>query len=81
MREIDVHGLTVAQAKSLIESTLNYAVRKKELSIAVIHGFHEGNRIKTMLHNNGITHPSIIRVRSKIDNPGITIIDLRMKID
>jgi DNA-nicking Smr family endonuclease len=76
--KIDVHGLRVQEAMNLIRFSIDQAVARRELTLEITHGFHGGARIQhRVLRLSAVDHPAILRVRSKIDNPGISIVELR----
>lgn len=76
--KIDVHGLRVHEALGMIMKTIDAAVARRDLTVEITHGFHGGARIQhRVLQLTACDHPAILRVRSKIDNPGISIVELR----
>lgn len=80
--EINVHGLTLMEAKQVIQKAVQEAIRKNDSSLLINHGFNHGNKIKTMvLNDHSISHPLIIRRRSHLLNPGVTIFDLKVEFD
>lgn len=75
--EIDVHGMTAAEAQHQIDLLLAQATGAV-YRIRVIHGYHRGTGIKTMLleeYNYG-RHPKVHKVVGG-SNPGITELVLR----
>jgi len=75
--EIDLHGMNLYQAKSMIDSQL----RKSSgavYRVRLIHGYRGGTEIKNMIweeYSYG-RHPKVIRMQEG-DNPGITELVLR----
>lgn len=69
--EIDIHGLTVREAKTLLEQRLT-SLPNKYGQITVIHGYKAGNRLQTMVRKD-LKHK---RIKQKIlsMNQGETIL-------
>ncbi len=69
-QEIDIHGLTCAEAKKVI--TQRIASCPKGCELRVIHGFHGGQALQKMVRNE-LKHP---RIKSKLIglNNGETIL-------
>ncbi len=73
--EVDVHGLTKDMAKREIEQTIAKCPQNIK-RIIIIHGYQNGDAIKTMVHSpNGIRSKRIKRKRFTM-NQGITILEL-----
>nr|WP_308624796.1 hypothetical protein [uncultured Eisenbergiella sp.] len=75
--ELDLHGKNVLQAKQEVENALKRA-DGSVYRLRVIHGFHGGTGIKSMLledYSYG-REPKVIRVQGGV-NPGITELVLR----
>lgn len=75
--EIDVHGMRVDEAKRAIGKLL-LSAGGSVYRIRVIHGYHGGNRIKTMIREEYSYYrdDKVIRVEGG-ENPGITELVLR----
>ncbi len=71
---VDTHGLTVKDAKRLIQNLI--VLDREESEIHIIHGFNHGTAIKEMIGNT-IANPRINSKRTPANNPGITIIGLQ----
>ncbi len=73
---IDIHGLTVREAKTTVEKFIAKAPKDCE-SITVIHGYHSGTELKELIQSrNGIRSKRIERKRYTL-NQGETIYILR----
>ena len=73
--EVDLHGLTVADALARVERAVNDAILDDRAELRVIHG-QSGGRIRASLHHwlSGI--PTIRAFRLDPRNAGVTIISL-----
>jgi DNA mismatch repair protein MutS2 len=71
--EIDLHGLTVAEALERAERALNDALLADESELRLIHG-RGGGRLKAALHRWLNTVPSVRRFRLDPRNEGVTIV-------
>ncbi|MGI5960061.1 MAG: Smr/MutS family protein [Massiliimalia sp.] len=69
--EIDIHGLTVSEAKKKLERTIS-TLPDRYSQITVIHGYQAGTSLQTMVRKN-LKHR---RIKRKILclNPGETIL-------
>lgn len=75
--EMDVHGLTAAQARGRIDTALARATGAV-YRIHVIHGYHHGTGIKSMLlEEYGYGRSDKVLRISNGANPGITELVLR----
>ena len=75
--EIDLHGLTAAQAQTKIEAAVRTAP-KSVYRIRCIHGYHGGVRIREMIRREfgyGL-EPRVLRIEMG-SNEGITELVLR----
>ncbi len=80
--KIDVHGMRVEAAIKHIIKSIDIALDHRDYVVEITHGFNRGSAIqKRVLSLQQKDHPSILRVRSHLTNPGISIIDLRIEID
>lgn len=79
--KIDVHSMYVEEAMDLILKQIELCVKYNDNTLEVVHGFNKGSAIKSrVLKLTSKNHPAIIRARSHIFNPGITIIDIRVNL-
>ena len=77
--KIDVHHMWVKEAMAYIMKQIDVCVDNQDSVLEVVHGFNQGVAIKSkLLRLNHEDHPAILRVRSHIHNPGISVIDLRV---
>lgn len=75
--EIDIHGMTANEAKKYIDGVLQKA-DKSVYRIRVIHGYHGGTSLKSMLmdeYNYGRNN-QVKKIQGG-NNPGITELVLR----
>ena len=70
MIEIDVHGLTRAEAARRIDQALKNA-NKNVIMIRIIHGYQGGTALRQMIRSRYRKHPKVKRVELSM-NPGIT---------
>ena len=73
--KIDLHGLTQDEAVKVIDKAIAGA-KPTTYQLQLIHGFHRGNSLRTMIHNWYQYEPKVKRIIPG-DNPGITILVLR----
>lgn len=76
--EIDVHGCSVAEAKTMITRALK-TMNKDVRVLRVVHGYHNGQKIAAMVRRNFRSHPKIERIELSM-NPGITDLIIRRKL-
>ena len=77
-----MHGLVVDQALIYIFKSINLALDHSDYVLEIMHGFNRGSAIqRRILKLSSEDHPSIVRVRSHILNPGVSIIDLKVDFD
>lgn len=75
-KTIDVHGMTKIEAQKAIERCIADAPKGCE-SVTVIHGYHSGTELKSMIQSrNGIRSKRIERKKYTM-NQGETIFILR----
>ncbi len=80
--KIDVHGLRVEAAIQHVLKSIDVALDHRDYVIEVTHGFNRGSAIqKRVLSLQQSDHAAILRVRSHLFNPGVSIIDLKIEID
>ena len=72
--EVDIHGMTRAQAKTHIDSQLKRA--KDASRLRIIHGYHGGTELRNMVRHVYAKHPQVLRVELGL-NPGETDLVLR----
>lgn len=73
--EIDIHGLNKVQAKTYIDFTLNKSGRSV-YRLRIIHGFHNGTELKSMIRSVYKNHPKVKRIEYGM-NQGETDLILR----
>ncbi|MBQ6809345.1 MAG: Smr/MutS family protein [Clostridia bacterium] len=73
--ELDIHGMTKMQAKTLIGSRLK-AIPKSAYRLRIIHGYHGGTELREMVRKDFRTNPKVLRVEVGL-NPGETDLVLR----
>ena len=73
--EIDLHGLTAAEAAAALDAFLNDALLAALAEVRVIHG-RSGGRVKAAVHHRLRELPSIRSFRVDPANPGVTIVVL-----
>ncbi|MGS0972113.1 MAG: Smr/MutS family protein [Candidatus Izemoplasmataceae bacterium] len=73
MEEIDVHGMSVLEAKKVIEKLLA-SLPKDVKELRVIHGYSSGNEIKKMVQDRNSLRSKRIMARKYTKNPGETIL-------
>lgn len=71
---IDLHGLTVEQAKMQLLDEIEYS-NKTIWIIKVIHGYNRGTLIRDMVWR--LKHPKIKKIIKGDLNPGVTLIELK----
>ena len=73
--KIDLHGLTQDEAIRVIDKAIASA-GPTTYQLQLIHGFHRGTSLRTMIHDWYRYEPKVKRIIPG-DNPGITILVLR----
>lgn len=76
---LDVHGLTLLQAKKVIENAVNIAYETGQSVLNVNHGFNQGNKIKTWCLKSGKNLKHVIKVESG-ENEGISKLFIELKL-
>ena len=79
MYEIDIHGMNFKDACEYIKKTINECYKNRVLTIKVIHGYNNGDRIKTWVRNSKELGSSVMKVEPDFFNSGATIINLKLK--
>ena len=72
---LDLHGMTVDEALSALESFLNDAILAGHAEVRVIHG-RSGGRLKAAVHRRLKQVSSVRAFRIDGANPGLTIVTL-----
>lgn len=78
-KSLNVHGLTLDQAKKVIENAINIAYDNNSSFILVNHGFNSGSKIKTYCKNEIPKLDKVIKVESG-DNEGISKIFIKLNV-
>lgn len=73
--KIDLHTLRQDEAIRVIDHALA-TVGPYTYQLQLIHGFHRGTSLRTMIQYEYRNHPKVLRIMPG-DNPGITILVLR----
>lgn len=73
--EVDIHGMNQYQAKIKVQSVLNKS-NSSIYIIRVIHGYHNGTALRSMIRKEFRSHPKIKRIELSM-NQGITDLILR----
>lgn len=72
-REVDLHGLTVEEATTRIDTALDAALRAGDAQMRFIHG-RSGGRLRAALHARLSQMSSVRSFRLDPRNPGVTIV-------
>ena len=72
---IDLHGMKQDQAARVIDRALSSA-SGSVYQIRLVHGYHSGDSLKTMIGLRYRAHPKVKRI-TRGDNPGITVLVLK----
>ena len=73
--EVDVHGMTKAQAFTAIDAVLRRA-GTSVYSVKIIHGYHGGTVLRDAIRAHYRSHPKVKRIELGL-NPGETDLILR----
>ncbi len=73
--ELDLHGMTCAQAQTAIDAALRRA-RPSTYRLEVIHGYRGGTELRDMVRRVYARHPKVKRLELGL-NPGSTVLVLR----
>ena len=74
IRELDVHGMTLYQARIAIDAALRRA--KGVYRLRVIHGYHGGTALRDGIRKHYAANKAVLRVELGL-NPGETDLVLR----
>lgn len=72
--ELDVHSMTVYQARTAIDAKLRRSAGAYRLR--VIHGYHDGTALRDAIRREYAKHPKVLRIELGL-NPGETDLVLR----
>ena len=75
VRELDLHGMTLVQAKVCVDAALRRSDRSV-YRLRLIHGYHSGTALRDGLRKTYKNHPKVLRVELGM-NAGITELVLR----
>jgi dsDNA-specific endonuclease/ATPase MutS2 len=73
--EVDLHGLTVADALTRVEIAISDALLAGHLQLRLIHG-RSGGRIKAAVHRQLRALPPVRAFRVDVANEGVTVVEL-----
>ena len=79
MNSLDVHGLTLIQAKKVINQAITNAYKMGISVLYINHCFNSGRKIKTFCKNELINNDLVIKVDSG-ENEGISKVYLKINI-
>lgn len=79
MDKLDVHGLTLTQAKNVINKAVIQAYTNNTSVLYINHGFNKGSKIKTWCKNELLNNDLVIKVDSG-DNEGISKVYIKLNI-
>ena len=80
MENLDVHGLTLIQAKNVINKAINQAYSNNISILYINHGFNNGSKIKSWCKNELINNDKVIKVDSG-DNEGISKVYIKLNLN
>ena len=72
---LDLHGMNQEEAMRAIDRALD-AAGPATYQLQLIHGYHRGTNLRTMIHEEYRYDPQVLRIVPG-DNPGITVLILR----
>ena len=73
--EIDLHGLRQEEAIRVISKAIS-AADSRTYQIRLVHGFHRGTSLRTMIYDEFRYEPNVKRIIPG-DNPGITVLVMK----
>jgi len=71
---IDVHGLSVPEARKMLKNLI--AVLPVGIELIVIHGFNHGTALKQLVHSEEMKSYRVLGVSSPETNPGISTLQI-----
>lgn len=71
---LDLHGLSVNQARKVLNNVINITSRVAGCLLVVVHGFHHGTKIKDMLVN--FPNPHVSGSTPSKTNAGVTYLTI-----
>ena len=80
MDKLNVHGLTLTQAKNVINKAINLAYNNNVSILYINHGFNNGTKIKSWCKNELINNKYVIKIDSG-DNEGISKVYIKLNIE
>ncbi len=80
MDKLNVHGLTLTQAKNVINKAINLAYTNNVSILYINHGFNNGSKIKSWCKNELINNKYVIKVDSG-ENEGVSKIYIKLNIE
>lgn len=72
---VDLHGMNCCQAQAAVDAVLRRA-GGSVYRIEVIHGYHRGDQLRSMVRRIYAKHPKVKRIEVGL-NPGVTELVLR----
>jgi DNA mismatch repair protein MutS2 len=75
VRSIDLHGMTVEQARTAVADFLSRAVMEGADTLEIVHGIGTG-RVRDAVRRDLTAIGAVRRVRPHPTNPGVTIVHL-----
>ena len=76
---LDVHGLNIEQAISVINKSISQSFENGTSLLRVNHGFNNGTKIKKWCLKEAIKNPLVIKVDNG-ENEGISLIYIKTKL-
>ena len=73
--KVDLHGLRQEEAIKVIDKAIA-AAASSTYQIQLIHGYHRGTNLMTMIREEYRFHPKVRRIIPG-DNPGITVLVMK----
>ena len=73
--KIDLHGLRQDEAIKVIDQAIK-KVNPGTYQLQLVHGYHRGTSLRTMIYDWYQSHPQVKRVIPG-DNPGVTILVMK----
>lgn len=70
---VDMHGLTVAQARRLLNNII--AMIRRPFQLEIIHGYHHGTAIRDMIYTD-FHNPKMVSCHINMCNPGISLAEI-----